>query len=99
VIDVYVYFRSSAGDDETVATMQRMQQAVRQQCGIAARLQRRRGDSGPQRTWMEIYPGIADERLQDVLAQIDAEAQRSGIAALAADGRHVETFEPIDRCA
>lgn len=92
-VDVFVYFRSAADDRETRRTLEQLQRALAREFGVGGQLRVRRDDRPDGRTWMEVYTGVAAERLAPFLATLERLASEHGAVALAPAGRHVEVFE------
>ena len=94
---VFVYFRGSPGDAARVRETLRAQiERVSAACGQAGRAGVRRDPAKPHLTWLEVYEPVPSASLDAVLACIEHEARSTGLAALAADGRHLEIFERLD---
>ena len=94
---VFVYFRGAPGDEPRVREALRVQlERVSAACGQAGRIGVRRDRAKPHLTWLEVYEPVPSASLDAVLACIEREARSTGLAALAADGRHLEVFERLD---
>ena len=94
---VFVYFRGAPGDPARVREALRIQgERVRAACGVPARTGVRRDRAKPYLTWLEVYEPAPSASLDTLLTCIEHEARATGLAALAADGRHLEVFERLD---
>lgn len=104
--EVYVYFRAEPGQSAAVqAALARQRALAAARCGLAMRSGCRLDPPGkPYLTWLEVYrvaapggmtaaPGLELAALEPVLEAIERCALDSGLAALAAEGRHREVFE------
>lgn len=85
----YVYYRvSDALRAQSLA--RELQASLKQACGVAGRLQRKRDDPS---TWMEIYEGVSDaQAFERTLAQ-QVEAMRFADVLQPGSARHLECFE------
>jgi hypothetical protein len=83
----YVWYRISGDPARARACVNALMRDVALHAGVTGRLMMRRDEPS---TWMEIYENVFDTvRFEAVMADATV---RSGIAACAADGRHVERF-------
>ncbi|MFM9433064.1 hypothetical protein ACFDR9_000093 [Janthinobacterium sp. CG_23.3] len=94
--DLYIYYQVREEDAAALlGLVTALQARLGAQHGVAAQLKRRPDSKDGLQTWMEIYaataPGFA--------AALDAAAQQSGVAALAAGARHTEVFMDLNPCA
>ena len=95
-LTVFVYFRDSPdARDRTVAALERHFALVAQRCGVRGHGALRHDRDKPYLTWLEIYEAVAPDRLDEVLAAIDASALEIGLAGFASEGRHREVFEAV----
>jgi hypothetical protein len=83
----YVWYRVGGDPAKARACVNALMRDIALNAGATGRLLMRRDDPA---TWMEIYENVVDTaRFESVLAEATA---RSGVAACAAEGRHVERF-------
>jgi hypothetical protein len=96
MIDLYVYYKVR---DEHAARLEplvrAMQARLRDVHGIAVQLKRRPEAKDGLQTWMEVYPGVANE-FASLLALTEREA---GLAALIEGPRRTEVFTDFTACA
>lgn len=83
----YIWYRISGDPAKARASVNALMREVALHAGVTGRLMMRRDEPS---TWMEIYENVVDTaRFDAVLADATV---RSGIAACATEGRHVERF-------
>lgn len=94
--DLYIYYRAPvAHADEVRHRAQAMQQSLREEYGIVARLLRRPEHKDGHHTWMEIYEA-APEGFETAL---EGALARAGLAGLTDGQRHTEIFVDVSPCA
>jgi hypothetical protein len=64
-------------------------------CGVHGRAGLRDDADKPYLTWLEVYPEVPADGLQALLQAIDDSAARTGLAALAPEGRRREVFRML----
>ncbi|HVE51725.1 MAG TPA: DUF4936 family protein [Casimicrobiaceae bacterium] len=84
----YIWYRIDVDPAKARASVNALMREVALNAGVTGRLLVRRDDPS---TWMEVYENVAGDtaRFDSILADATA---RSGIAACAGEGRHVERF-------
>lgn len=88
MIDLYVYYKVREIDAAALAPrVHAMQAALVARHGVSVQLKRRPGARDGQQTWMEVYPGVAD----DFEALLQAAADEFGLDAFAGP-RRAEVF-------
>ena len=96
-MDLYVYYKVQDADAAGLqAAVIAMQSGLAAAHGVAPQLKRRPLAQGALQTWMEVYPGVADEAFMPALA---AAVVQAGLARWIAGPRHLETFEDLPPCA
>lgn len=96
-MDLYVYYKVQDGHGADLqAAVIAMQAALASAHGVAPQLKRRPAAPDGVQTWMEVYPGVAQEAFVPALAEAVAQA---GLARWITGPRHVETFEDLPPCA
>jgi hypothetical protein len=96
MIDLYVYYKVRVADAADVARRVRALQAtLREGSGVAGQLKRRPEARDGMETWMEVYPGVAD----DFPARLEAAAAAVSLPALLAGPRRSEVFMDLTPCA
>jgi len=92
-MDLYVYYKVSESDAAALAPRVRaMQAALAAHQGVGAQLKRRPESRDGMQTWMEVYPGVAED-FHGRLAQAEA---RAGLLELIAGPRRAEVFIDLD---
>ena len=92
MIDLYVYYKVREGDAAALAPRVRALQAG---MGVPAQLKCRPEVRDGLQTWMEVYPGVAD----DFPARLDAAARAAGFEGLIDGPRRAEIFTDLPTCA
>jgi hypothetical protein len=93
MMDLYVYYKVRESDATTLAPRVRaMQAALAARDGVAAQLKRRPESKDGMQTWMEVYPGVAED-FHGRLAQAEA---RAGLLELIDGPRRAEVFIDLD---
>jgi hypothetical protein len=96
MIDLYVYYKVSAGNAARLEPVVRaMQSRLGAQLGVAGQLKRRPAAHDGIQTWMEVYPGVAET----FAASVEMAAREAGMASLIEGGRHAEVFMEFTACA
>jgi hypothetical protein len=92
MIDLYVYYKVRELDAAALAPRVRALQA---RVGVPAQLKRRPDVRDGLQTWMEVYPGVAD----DFPARLAAAAHDAGVEGLIDGPRRAEIFTDLPTCA
>jgi hypothetical protein len=96
MIDLYVYYKVREEHAARLEPLVRAMQArLRDGYGVAVQLKRRPDAKDGVQTWMEVYPGVADD-FASLLAQTERDA---GLAALIDGPRRSEVFTDLTACA
>jgi hypothetical protein len=94
-VDLYVYYKLRDKDSaEALLAARAMQARLAARWHVAGQLKYRTGSEPGLSTWMEVYPSVPPG-FQDSL---QAEANATGLAALAVGGRHAEVFMDFLSC-
>jgi hypothetical protein len=96
MMDLYVYYKVREADATALAPRVRAMQAALAREGVLVlsrvQLKRRPDSKDDMQTWMEVYPGVAED-FHGKLAQAES---RAGLVQLIAGPRRTEVFVDLD---
>jgi len=91
MIDLYVYYKVSEANADSLAPRVRAMQA---QLGLPAQLKRRPEARDGKQTWMEVYPSVPG----GFAAAVEQAALDAGLLAYIEGPRRSEIFTDLDLC-
>lgn len=92
-MDLYVYYRVPAANAALLLPrITAMQASLAAHFKLATALKRRPETQNGTQTWMEIYMALPAEASEDFIAEMELEAQQTGLSGLTEGCRHIERF-------
>lgn len=99
-MDLYVYYRVPAVYAELLLPrIAAMQAGLAEHFKLATALKRRPETQNDTQTWMEIYMALPAEVAEDFIAEMELQAEQTGLSGLMEGCRHIERFVDIVPCA